>query len=342
MWILAAYNGDNARRSTAIPGDGGPGAPLCRKVNDMPLHGLASVTIGVPDVGVTRAYYSDFGLAPQATGWLSTTDGGDQLRLVRRPRRQLVELVIRASEPDDLGRVADRLRRLGIPADRSEPDAIAAVEPVVGTRVVVRILPPIVSAAGPAPTYNGPGRIVRSSRRADAVTRSQAIRPGRLGHAVLGSTDLAASRAFFVDGLGFRVSDYISDRGAFLRCSGDHHNVLVLAAPVSFLHHTSWEVDDVDEIGRGATAMLADHPERHVWGLGRHHAGANFFWYLRDPAGNFSEYFSDMDCNLDDQLWSPEVFEGREGLYSWGPPPPPSFLHPDDLADLMIGSHTSA
>ncbi len=118
--------------------------------------------------------------------------------------------------------------------------------------------------------------------------------------------------------------------------------MLILAAPVPFLHHTSWEVDDVDEIGRGATAMLEGHPERHVWGLGRHHAGANFFWYLRDPAGNFSEYFSDMDCNLDDQLWSPEVFEGREGLYAWGPPPPPSFLHPDDLADLMIGSHSPA
>jgi catechol 2,3-dioxygenase-like lactoylglutathione lyase family enzyme len=308
----------------------------------MPLHGLASVTIGVPDVEVTRAYYSDFGLAPQAGDWLSTTDGSNQLRLVRRPRRQLVELVVRASEPDDLGRVADRLAKLGIPADRSEPDAIAAVEPVVGTRVVVRILPPMVSAPGPEPTYNGPGRTVRFSRRAGAVTRSQAVRPRRLGHAVLGTTDLGASRAFFVDGLGFKVSDSISDRGAFLRCSGDHHNVLVLAAPVPFLHHTSWEVDDVDEIGRGATAMLADHPERHVWGLGRHHAGANFFWYLRDPAGNFSEYFSDMDANLDDQLWSPEVFEGREGLYSWGPPPPPSFLHPDDLADLMIGSHTSA
>jgi hypothetical protein len=60
------------------------------------------------------------------------------------------------------------------------------------------------------------------------------------------------------------------------------------------------------------------------------------------PAGNFSEYFSDMDCNLEDQLWSPEVFQGREGLYSWGPPPPPSFLHPDDLAELMTGSHASA
>jgi hypothetical protein len=49
-----------------------------------------------------------------------------------------------------------------------------------------------------------------------------------------------------------------------------------------------------------------------------------------------------MDCGIDDQLWTPEVFEGAEGLYSWGPPPPPSFLHPDDLAELMIGSHAGA
>jgi catechol-2,3-dioxygenase len=173
------------------------------------------------------------------------------------------------------------------------------------------------------------------------VTRQSPVRPNRLGHAVLGTTDLEASTAFFVSGLGFKVSDYIGDKGAFLRCSDEHHNVLVLAAPVNFLHHTSWQVADVDEIGRAATRMLEDHPERHVWGMGRHHAGSNFFWYLKDPAGNFSEYFADMDCDIDDQLWKPEVFEGREGLYSWGPPPPPSFLHPEDLADLMTASHAS-
>jgi catechol 2,3-dioxygenase-like lactoylglutathione lyase family enzyme len=33
----------------------------------MSLHGLASVTIGVPDVEVTRAYYSDFGLTTSPT-----------------------------------------------------------------------------------------------------------------------------------------------------------------------------------------------------------------------------------------------------------------------------------
>jgi hypothetical protein len=78
-----------------------------------------------------------------------------------------------------------------------------------------------------------------------------------------------------------------------------------------------------------------------VWGLGRHHIGSNFFWYLKDPAGNFSEYYSDMDCVVDDALWKAEVWEGAKGLYSWGPPPPPSFITPEDLAGLMAGAHGS-
>jgi hypothetical protein len=27
-------------------------------------------------------------------------------------------------------------------------------------------------------------------------------------------------------------------------------------------------------------------------------------------------------------------------LYGWGPPPPPSFLRPDDLTGLMAGLHS--
>jgi catechol 2,3-dioxygenase-like lactoylglutathione lyase family enzyme len=309
----------------------------------MALHGLASVTIGVPDIGPTRDYYTDFGLTPHDDGWLSTTDGGKQLRLVQSAQRQLVEMVVRAESHDDIARIGDGLAKLGVPVGTdSEGTRLVALEPVVGTRVVVETLPPLVQQQLLArAAFNSPGTTERSGGRAEGVTRQAVVRPNRLGHAVLGTTNLEASTAFFVSGLGFKVSDYISDKGAFLRCSDEHHNVLVLAAPVNFLHHTSWQVADVDEIGRGATRMLEDHPERHVWGMGRHHAGSNFFWYLKDPAGNFSEYFADMDCNIDDQLWKPEVFEGRQGLYSWGPPPPPSFLHPEDLADLMTTSHAS-
>ncbi|MFZ4079236.1 MAG: dioxygenase, partial [Microbacteriaceae bacterium] len=142
------------------------------------------------------------------------------------------------------------------------------------------------------------------------------------------------------EGIGFKVSDEIKGAGKFIRCSSDHHNMLVLKAPISYLHHSSWQVNDIDDVGRGASAMLEADPERHVWGLGRHHAGSNFFWYLKDPAGNFSEYFSDMDCIPEDEIWEPEVFEGAQGLYNWGPPPPPSFLKPEDLAALMTGVHS--
>ena len=186
---------------------------------------------------------------------------------------------------------------------------------------------------------NGPGRYDRSTLRADAVLRAAPVRPRKLGHVVLGSTDFPTSQRFFIEGLGFKVSDTIDGLASFLRCSTDHHNLLVQPAPVPFLHHSSWQVDDVDAVGRGAHALLAADPARHVWGLGRHHIGSNFFWYLKDPAGNFSEYYADLDCILDDQLWKPEVWEGLKGLYNWGPPPPMSFLSPDDLAELMAGAH---
>jgi hypothetical protein len=55
-----------------------------------------------------------------------------------------------------------------------------------------------------------------------------------------------ATQRFFTAGLGFKISDEAPGLASFLRCSTDHHNVLVQQAPVSFLHHTAWEVDDVD------------------------------------------------------------------------------------------------
>ena len=54
----------------------------------MSLHGLLSVTIGVPNVDETAAYYTDFGLTPGEDGWFSTADAGRQLRLLPAPVRR--------------------------------------------------------------------------------------------------------------------------------------------------------------------------------------------------------------------------------------------------------------
>lgn len=300
----------------------------------MPLHRLTTITIGVPDVAPVAAYYEAFGLTPLGDGRFATRDGGEQLRLVTAPRRALLELGVGVDDADDLAAVAARLARLGITA-AAGADTLTATDPGSGTRVVLRIAPPIRPAATAPPALNGPGQIARPDARAAAVLRDGPVQPRKLGHVVIGSTGYAATEQFFTDGLGFKVSDRIAGLGAFLRCSTDHHNLLVQPAPLTFLHHTSWQVDDVDEIGRGARALLEADPSRHVWGLGRHTIGSNYFWYLRDPAGNFTEYYADMDVILDDARWQPEVWDGPNALASWGPPPSPSFLAPDDLAELM-------
>jgi catechol 2,3-dioxygenase-like lactoylglutathione lyase family enzyme len=304
----------------------------------MALHRLTSITMGVPNVTETAAYYDEFGLAPAGDGWFRTRDGGRQLRIVFAPTRRLVELRVGVDDQDDLARAAGNLTRLGIEV-HAGPNNITAVEAATGTRAWLEISDRVEQDPASAPIYNRPGSNERVGRRAPGVLRATRVQPRKLGHAVLGSPDFEVTKTFFVDGLGFKISDHIKGAGCFMRCSTDHHNVLVLKAPVPFLHHTSWQVDDIDEVGRGAHTMLEDHPERHVWGLGRHYGGSNFFWYLKDPAGNFSEYYSDMDCIVDDQLWTPQDLEGAQGLYAWGPPLPPSFLHPEDLAALMTGAH---
>ena len=308
----------------------------------MSLHRLTRITVGVPDVAANAEYYADFGLSPAAASAeearFSTADGGEQLRLVRTPRRRLVELRIGADGPDDIGRVAASLARLGVEAD-TRSGTVTSHDPGTQVTVVVEVTARLRQADTPPPPYNAPGHIGRPDVRAPGVLREGPVQPRKLGHVVLGSIDQELSQRFFADGLGFKVSDTVPGLAAFMRCSTDHHNVLVQQAPLAFLHHTSWQVDDVDEVGRGASGMLAKDPGRHVWGLGRHHVGSNFFWYLKDPAGNFSEYYSDLDCIVDDELWKPGVWEGARGLYSWGPPPPSSFLAPDDLAGLMASAH---
>lgn len=306
----------------------------------MSLHRLDSIVLGVPDLSATTQFYEDFGLTHVGDYRFATTDGSIQLVLAPAPRRQLLTATFAVDDTDDLHRAQHALTTVGLTSNVGA-DRLSTIEPSTGTGIDLLIAPRVQQPRYETPPTNGRGRIDRINARAEGAISEARVRPNRLGHFVLGTPDFDGSYAFFVDALGFKVSDIVKGEGVFLRCSTDHHNVLIQRAPVPFLHHSSWQVDDVDAIGRGAMDLLEGHPERHVWGLGRHYAGSNFFWYFKDPAGNFAEYHSDMDFIPEDALWTPEELEGARGLYRWGPPPPPSFVQPEDLADLMIHGHST-
>jgi hypothetical protein len=86
--------------------------------------------------------------------------------------------------------------------------------------------------------------------------------------------------------------------------------------------------------------LLRVDPQRHAWGFGRHFAGSNFYWYLRDPAGSFVEFYSDLDQITDDEAWATRgrtPFDFEHIANSWGPEIPLEFIQPSDLDALRAG-----
>jgi catechol 2,3-dioxygenase-like lactoylglutathione lyase family enzyme len=310
----------------------------------MGLHRLTSITLGVPDVAASAAFFHDFGLtgsvpADGEATHLATRDGGEQIELVGTPSRRLIRLGVGTDDGDDLARIADRATDSQYAeVVESTPDLLALRELATGLRVEVSVAAPY--AAPPIEhNFNRPGtEPERVDVPAASVLTAEPVRPSNLTHVVYGTPDQPATLAFFTDVVGFEISDQVPGVIAFTRCGPVHHNLAIQAAPVAFPHHIAFEVDDVDDVVRGGQAMIDADPDRHMWGVGRHAIGSNWFWYLREPGGTYVEYTSDIDRISEQDKYRPKDWQGHEYLYSFGPPPPREFLEPADMADLIATS----
>jgi hypothetical protein len=148
---------------------------------------------------------------------------------------------------------------------------------------------------------------------------AQRVRPRRIGHLVYQVTrpKEAEGAAFYVDRLGFRISDRSADFGDFLRAAGslDHHNLgLFNFRDKAGFGHIAFEVSSFDEVMLGGQYM-----KRQGWKPqnkpGRHIVGSNTYWNFVSPCGGNTEYFSDMDL-MDDQ-WQPRIWEKFPGAHVW-------------------------
>jgi hypothetical protein len=304
----------------------------------MSLHRLLGFRAAVADPAAVSAYYGELGLSGNATSGYTGSDGGAGVVVDEAPFRRLVAVDIGCHDDDDLRAVQQRLETGGSSVTRTS-DSISVLDPSSRVQITVRVAEPE-AAIAPVPlvTPNAPGAVVRTNERAPAVF-SRPRPPRRLGHLVIGTPDLRATRDLLVDGIGCKVSDEVDGIIHFLRCSTDHHNIGLVESPVPILQHYSWECDDLDHVGHTATALYRTDPSRHTWGIGRHFAGSNFYWYLSDPSGSFLELYSDLDRITDDAVWerhrAPLSLEHIAN--AWGPNLPTEFVVPADLAELQAG-----
>ena len=86
------------------------------------------------------------------------------------------------------------------------------------------------------------------------------IRPERIAHVVYTSTKAQGrpTSDFYVERLGFRISDRVLDNGDFLRASGslDHHNLFIQhrVDKLTF-NHAAFEIDSFDQVMRAGNYM---------------------------------------------------------------------------------------
>lgn len=222
-----------------------------------------------------------------------------------------------------LREVAGALRRAGI-----EVRDVSAAEPGIAAGIRFEL----------PPTGHGMEIVVRSARPPYQLFSGRspggANAPFDLNHVTFGGGDPVAFASFLVQHLGFRLSDaYEPAPGAplrfvFLRVGENHHDTAMLPAGRPGLHHVAFLVRDV-----GILAHFADRIARLGWrgeaGIGRHLAGHNIFYYVRDPSGNRVELAADIalvnDRGASPQLW--DYPDPASGFNVWsGEAPPRSWL----------------
>lgn len=163
---------------------------------------------------------------------------------------------------------------------------------------------------------NSYGSANRVDKPAPVYERAQ---PMRLAHVVFFIDDLEACRSFYMEELGFNITDSYTDRGFFCRCvkEGTHHNLFMLKVSnkPKGLNHVSFGVRDIYEVTGGGINM-----ERNGWkteiGPGRHPVSSAFFWYVKSPAGALTEYYADEDY-LTENWQAREMTPSPEKFAEW-------------------------
>ncbi|WP_375194292.1 VOC family protein [Sphingobium sp.] len=286
----------------------------------MTITGVDAVLFGVEDVEAAERFLNDWGVSPMGMqdGFVRfQTRDGTQVDVARLddPRlppamqegstlRQVIWGVEKAADLDALA------ERLGDDAVRTE-DGLTIADPN-GLSHAFRVSRRVPVVADPQ-DVNGPGLARRVDARSQIYERAVPI---SVGHVVLFVDDLDASLSFFLDRLGFVVSDSYPGHAAFLRARtpGSHHDAFILRRPGNpGLNHVAFTVSNIHEVFGGGLAMSRKGWETDI-GPGRHPISSAYFWYFKSPFGASLEYYADDDyCT---EAWEPREYERRPELFA--------------------------
>ncbi|MBA4489818.1 VOC family protein [Paracoccus sp. S1E-3] len=302
-----------------------------KRPGELGIHSMDTFTMTVPDLTVADNFYRAFGLDVREEGeklalytfgldhrWMTISEAG---------QKKLNHLSFGVFE-EDFEPMRRRIEGQGVrlmdPPRGIDSNGFWFFDPF-GVLVEVKIAEKT-TPSEKTPFFLGscPGGVAGAPQRSKADT----VRPTRLAHILLFTPDVQGAIDFYSRTLGLRLSDRSGDGICFMHGihGSDHHLVAFARSSAPGLHHCSWDMGGINEVGKGAMQM-AEKGFSRGWGMGRHVLGSNYFHYVRDPWGSYSEYSADIDYIPADHDWEAGDYPPEDSLYLWGPEMPKDFVH---------------
>lgn len=285
-------------------------------------HGFG---LEVPDRTVAEQYFSTLGMVvrDRGTELVMSCDGRDQDELVLADgASKRLHHAAFSMRPEDTDAFAALLQERGIQYQTHAPrggyrEGLWFQDPW-GTwiNLVPRLPAPIRSerTALPANTHGERNRIgVLAYEQLD-----RGGRPLRFQHVLMFTPEVERAETYYTDLLGFGVSDRRRGMVSFLYAGvgeyWDHHCLAIAGNPARGLHHCSFEMSDIDQLGF-CLQRMRDAGYTGGFGPGRQFLGSNLFAYIGDPWGSYTEISADMDQL--DGTWQTRDWDAIPRL--WGP-----------------------
>ena len=305
--------------------------PPIRRNGLLGIHSIGEFVLSVPAVEKAEHFYSSFGLDARPKGDVLSLYTRDENyrwgRIIHGPRKEMHHISFHCFD-EDLLRFRRHIEGAGVklldPPPGFDSNGLWLRDQdgmLIEIRVGAKTSPNEKLSVQLKPTPSGQ-RNAPYRRLADRNV------PSRLSHILRFTPDIDQAISFYGRVLGLRLSDRSGDGIAFMHAihGSDHHLMAFAKSNGPGLHHLSWDVPSLDDIGLGAMAM-AEKGYMKGWGFGRHVLGSNYFHYVQDPWGSFCEYSCDIDYVPNTMDWQGADHDPQDGFYLWGPNLPPDFVH---------------
>lgn len=271
------------------------------------IEALGYVGLEVSDIGAWKTFATEvLGLQvasrEDGTVDLRMDQYAVRLRLHEGARDDITYIGWEVRDAAALRRLAQRLAEVGVPV-------VSAGLDLAADRRVAELIRFTDPEGTPHEAFYGPLQRTAEPFVSPIGVRFKTGRQG-LGHVVLSCRDKPAMMDFFLNLLGFRLSDHIDTEVipgrplqiSFLRCNGRHHSLALAAVPIpKKIVHLMVEAQSIDDVGRALYRCLA-RGIHLSFTLGRHSNDEMLSFYPVSPSGFDIEY-GWGGLEVDDESW---------------------------------------